>query len=158
MKCTRLMFFLTGMLAVLGSGCVSTVQFVPLPDQTLTTATEGKARIYLLRQMGMQGAVYPSHVRDGDVEIGEIGQGRYLCWERKPGVATIHLRWWTPSIANPEVTIKADCRAGYTYFIGHFFIFTGPASMQNELTFLQQDEAHEFLENVSPPTAKMETR
>ena len=100
------------------------------------------------------GAVYPTHVRDGDVEIGKLGAYRYLCWEREPSNATINIRHKAPPITYPDAKIKIECKAGQTYFLKHEFQSGGQNVLWNVLNVLSPDEAHELLKDISPPKVK----
>ena len=76
---------LAGLSAVLMlTGCASTKQFVPLPDQSKTVEDPAKGRIYVMRPASVGGAV-AMNVTDGGTPIGTTGPRGFLCWERDPG-------------------------------------------------------------------------
>lgn len=80
-KCIPLIF---ATLAIFCSGCVSTRQYVPFPDQTVDLVNPEMSRIYIMRPSWLACAV-PMHVKDGNLPIGKTGAQGFLCWERAPG-------------------------------------------------------------------------
>src|SRR5213594_2924348 len=65
-------------------GCASTIQYVPMPDQTKAVEDSAKGRIYVMRPSSF-GAAVGMNVSDGGNPIGSTGPNGYLCWEREPG-------------------------------------------------------------------------
>jgi len=57
---------------VLCTGCASTMQYRPLPDQGLRVEDPSKARIYVVRPTAFGGAI-AMDVTDGDKRIGRTG-------------------------------------------------------------------------------------
>jgi hypothetical protein len=82
------------------TGCASSRQLVPFPDQNATDVQAGMARIYAIHTDGKG----PFPVVDGTKLIGEISGGCYVCWEREPGTATI--------ITGQRIVKKSDASYG----------------------------------------------
>jgi RecB family endonuclease NucS len=80
----RIILF-AGLSALLLTGCASSVQYVPMPDQSRKLDDPAKGRIYVVRR----GGTVKMHVTDNSTPIGYTGPGGYLCWEREPGDAML---------------------------------------------------------------------
>lgn len=144
-------FFLFGVIVCLGSGCASTYQIPPLPNQATTSASAGKARIYVLRQTGLAGFTYSTQVFDGDQKIGKIANSRYLCWEREPGKAEIRIDFIAPNVFY-GATVRLDCQAGETYYLKHELIID---PVYNQLSCMPANDAKKIIKKISPPKTKL---
>ena len=60
------------LLLLLATGCASTKQFVPFPDQMVRIEDPNKARIYVIRPSIVGGAI-SMEIRDGVMIIGKTG-------------------------------------------------------------------------------------
>ncbi len=83
------------------SGCATTNQFVPFPDQAKDVSRPDKGRIYVMRPERMFGGALSFDILDGDTLIGQLAGGGVVSWEREPGQAEFKAgrmrirRWWT---------------------------------------------------------------
>jgi len=125
------------------TGCTSTRQFVPLPDQTKSVEDTSKARIYVVRPTVAGGAI-SMKVRDGEQEIGKTGANGYLCWERTPGETTIK------SKAENTATLPLNTEAGAVYYVQQH-IRIGILKARNKLSLLSTQEGEEALKKCKPP-------
>jgi len=99
------------LVAVALASCMSSKQFVAMPDPNRTQEDPTKARLYVMRKPLF--ANIASHnvaiaVHDGNREIGIIAGRSYLCWEREPGTALI-----TSGGSQLRVTVEG----GKSYYI-----------------------------------------
>ena len=87
----RISIRLTLLLPVMMLGCTP-VQYVPFPDQSVRVQDPTQARVYVLRPAMVLGGALSIAVRDGNREIGCLGGGSFLCWERDPGVILVRVK------------------------------------------------------------------
>ena len=87
----RILTFLTCAAGLLLAACASTVQRVPMPDQTKVVENPAKGRIYVMRPSDA-GSTIRMDIVDGADRIGHTGPGGYLCWERDPGDVVVASR------------------------------------------------------------------
>lgn len=128
-------------LLTLATGCASTKQFVPFPDQNKSVGVD-KTRIYVVRPTSI-GCGVSMKVSDGGQLIGETGPKSYLCWERKPGAVEIN------SKAENTDTLSLDAQAGKAYYIQQH-IRPGILYARNKLTLLNEAEGKELISKCSP--------
>lgn len=145
------LFLSLGLVAILGSGCASTHQTRPLPDQTTNSASTGKARIYVLRQTGVPGFIFSAQVFDGEHKIGKMATSRYLCWERDPGKAEVRIEFIIPNLYY-GATVRLDCQAGETYYLKHELKPIAP--FLNLLSCVPAEEALKSIRRARPPKVK----
>ena len=93
----------------LTSGCVSAVQHVPLPDQSVGLEKAGMARIYVVRPTMIYGK--PVEVRDNARLIGTTVAQTYLCWERPAG----SMRLTGEAYINLD-SRNVNVKSGYVYY------------------------------------------
>ena len=142
MKLTNTLLML-GTLLALSSGCASTKQFVPLPDQTKSIEDPSRARIYVVRPTSLGGAISMT-VSDGAKKIGSTGPNGYLCWERDPGDTEIR------SKAENTAKLPLKCEAGMVYYIGQH-VRMGILFARNKLTMLTDAAGKEKVSKCKPP-------
>lgn len=104
------MIVLACALAALASGCVSTRQLVPFPNQAVSVEDPSLSRIYVMRPTSFGSGVSMA-VKDEGQLIGSTGPRGYLCWERQPGPARITSR----SENTAEVLLNTE--AGRAYYL-----------------------------------------
>jgi hypothetical protein len=117
---TRSTLFAAILLTVgLSAACnASSHQQVPMPSQDVVVTRPDLTRIYIVREDMARGHKAPILVLDGELEIGKVTQGTYLCWER-PGGRTVGRAFYQamdPSKGNIEGVFVLDCAAGGAYF------------------------------------------
>ena len=132
---------------VCGSGCVSTKQFVPMPDQDAAVQDSSKARIYVLRPGAMASGI-AMRVNDGETVIGKTGPNGYLCWEREPGEAEIR------SKAENTSVVKLTVEQNQVYYIRQqpypgFFI------ARNKIFCIDADKGKELLAKCKAPSVEI---
>jgi hypothetical protein len=110
---------LSGLSVAFFAGCsASSHQRVPLPAQDVTVTRPDLARVYLIRDDANVlhgGAIL---VYDGDLEIGALSKGTFLCWERAGG-RTLGRAFYDavdPSKGHVEGVVDLDCPAGRAYY------------------------------------------
>ena len=128
------------------SGCASTTQFVPFPDQAKRLDDSNNARIYVVRPTSFGSAV-GMKVSDAEKPIGETGPNGYLCWERQPGDAEVVSKAENTS----RLTLKTE--KGTVYYIQQH-VQLGILFARNKLTLLSEAEGKEKLKNCKPPKVK----
>ena len=138
--------FMVGVIIVLSSGCASTKQLVPLPDQTKTVEDSSKARIYVIRPVLIASAISMS-VSDGEMKVGSTGPKGYLCWERAPGTTEIR------SKSENTAVLPITCKAGEVYYIGQH-VRMGILFARNNLSLLTEDEGKAKLSKCKVPLVK----
>lgn len=134
---------LLGTIIALSSGCASTKQLVPLPDQTKTIEDSSKARIYVLRPTTLGSAIAMT-VWDAETKIGSTGPNGYLCWERTPGETEIRSR------SENTVALPLTCKAGEVYYIGQH-VRMGILFARTKLSVLPNEEGKEKTSKCKPP-------
>ncbi len=82
------LFTILSAAALVVTGCSSTQQFVPFPDQSKVVEDPSMGRIYVMRPATVGAAISMDVADDGKI-IGSTGPHGFLCWERKPGDAVI---------------------------------------------------------------------
>jgi len=140
------MSLLLGASIALLSGCASTRQLVPLPDQTKSVEDVSKARIYVVRPTSFGGAVSMA-VLDGETKIGDTGPNGYLCWERTPGDTEIQ------SKSENTAKLPLKCEAGAVYYIKQHVIM-GVMIARTKLSLLTDAEGKERVLKCKPPKVK----
>ncbi len=100
----------------LGAGLLAcaadSYQRVPLPSQTVELADPAHCRVYVARSSQVRGAIRELRVYDGDTEIGCLGPGDYLCWERAPGRSLLRVVYEGPEIDRGDLEELQDFSAG----------------------------------------------
>ena len=139
--------FILGAIFVLCSGCATTVQFVPFPDQDKTVEDPEKGRVYLMRPASIGGAI-PMLVSEGGRQIGETGPKGFLCWKRQPGQTQVL------SQAENTDAVNFDVEKGRVYYIFQH-VRMGWVKARNELELLpDEEEGKKVLKKCNPPTVK----
>jgi hypothetical protein len=124
------------------TGCATTKQYVPMPDQTKEIENPVKARIYVMRPTIVGGAI-PMGVSDNETLIGSTGPKGYLCWERDPGNIVLKSR------AENTATIPIVCEAGKVYYIGQH-VRMGFLMARTGLSVLPDDQGKIKLQECKP--------
>jgi len=146
------------------SGCASTIQYPPFPDQTKRIEDPNKARIYLIRPpaVGGQGvairyyentpeAIGPRIARSSRM-VGELGPGSYLCWEAHPGERSIQtVEGETNSINSFKL------QAGEVYFF-KISIRPGWTTARNVIEPIDEAKGRSILRKCNPPADYMKGR
>ena len=143
MRLSRYLLVVSVLVAI-GTGCASTKQVIPLPEQRTSVSDSGKARIYVFRRTGFAGAAMPSTVLDRGTKIGSMGGKGYLCWDRDPENTLISIIW--PGSNPLELHLK--CEAGHTYYLKHGVIGFVAGST---LTVMTEAEGARLLARSKPP-------
>lgn len=124
------------------TGCASTKQFVPFPNQN--TVVDGtKTRIYVARPTVFGGGISMT-VSDSGQLIGETGPKGYLCWDRSAGQVIIN------SKAENRAELLINAEPGKTYYVQQH-IRMGVLYARNKLTLLNEPEGREVVSKCSPP-------
>ena len=148
--------FAVGMMVLL-TGCASSIQYPPFPDQSKKVEDASKARLYLIRPARFWGAANifryyetsPAAIgpRLGDRlrMIGEMSSGSYLCWESPPGLRVIQ-----SSQGNPKTNVQLDLAAGNVYYFRASLRggWSGPRPCINVIS---SDEGQRLLKKCKPP-------
>jgi hypothetical protein len=140
---------IAGLAAVLLTGCVSTKQFVPLPDQSKAIDDPSKGRIYVMRP-ATAGSAVSIAVSDDGAPIGSTGSHGYLCWERPPGDTTIS----STSEGVSQLPLTVD--AGKTYYIFQH-LRMGWWIARSKLELLDETEGVKVLKKCHPPKVILKT-
>ena len=138
LKLIRLLLQMVAITVV--TGCASTTQVVPMPDQSQSVSDVNKARIYVMRPSSIGGANTMT-VLDGYERIGDTGGNGYLCWERDPGEVEIRSSGWRIS------TIKFKCEEGVAYYILQ--------RAENVLELVSEEEGKKWLQQSSRAGVKL---
>jgi len=90
-------------------------QKVPWPDESAAVSAD-RCRVYVLREDVLSGSARQVRVLDGEDEIGTLGEGQYLCWERKPmqGVGSLFFEGIAPKLRAVENVFDLPREAGTT--------------------------------------------
>ncbi len=126
------------------SGCASTVQYVPLPDQTKKIEDPNKARIYVARPTSF-GSAIPINISDGGKLIGHTGPNGYLCWERDPGKTELKGK------AENTSTLTLNMEKGTVYYVQQH-INMGFFIARNKLRQMIDDEGEKKVAKCKSPT------
>ena len=129
--------------AALLTGCVSTKQYVPLPDQAQKIQDSSKGRIYVMRPATVGGAV-SMNVSDGGKVIGSTGPHGFLCWEREPGDTLISST--SEGASQAALTIQP----GAVYFLFQH-LRMGVWMARSELEVVDEQKGREVLKKCHPP-------
>jgi hypothetical protein len=144
--------FLGSVLLSLGLaiGCRSvSEQKVPLPAQDVTVTRPDLTRIYFVRD-DIVGLHYkPIEIFDGDMEIGELTPGTFLCWERAPGrtLGRAFYKALDPSKGHVEGVADLDCSAGQAYY---FNVKVDREGGKPEVVLLDPEEGKQLVSSRSP--------
>ncbi|MBI9020161.1 MAG: DUF2846 domain-containing protein [Verrucomicrobia bacterium] len=133
---------ITALLLALATGCASTKQFVPMPNQNKQVDAD-KVRIYVVRPTTI-GAAVSMKVVDSGQFIGQTGPKSYLCWDRDPGMTVIS------SKAENKAKVSLEAEAGKVYYIQQH-VRMGLLYARNKLTFLNDAEGRKIVSKCSPP-------
>lgn len=110
------------LIALVLSGCVSTVRFTPV-DYCKQPVDPKMARIVVSRNSSMVGGGAGMRIFDNDQPIGDVGSGEKLCWDRYPGVSVITIGVHGKRTKNKTVAILT--KPNKTYIVGAGFGWAG---------------------------------
>jgi hypothetical protein len=133
--------------ALVLTGCASTVQHVPFPDQSKRVEDDAKGRVYVMRPATVGSAISMSVSDDGKL-IGKTGPHGFLCWERKPGETIVS------STAEGVSSVPLSIEAGHVYYIFQH-LRMGLLIARNELEIVSEESGRKVLKKCHPP--KLET-
>lgn len=139
----KLSVFLAVAIVALLTGCATTVQYVPLPDQSVGLENPGMARIYLSRPSSL-GAAVGMDVRDNSRLIGTTYAKGFLCWERPSGQMRL-----TSQAENLE-SRTVDIKSGYVYYYQQS-MRVGTWKARNELVMLDGKEGKKSVDRCKAP-------
>ena len=139
----KLLYVLSIGVLVFGSGCASTQQFAPFPDQSKSVEDPSKARIYVVRPTSFAAGI-PMKVSDGKTLIGKTGPHGYLCWERNPGDMEV--------ISKAENTARLPLKVekNKVYYIGQH-VRMGILFARNKLSKLAESDGKAKVKECRPP-------
>jgi hypothetical protein len=134
--------------ALFVAGCASTVQYVPMPDQSKAVEDPAKGRIYVVRPASVGSAV-GMNVSDNGNPVGKTGPKGYLCWERQPGDAVIS--------GSSENTSKVSLpvRSGSIHYVFQH-IRMGIWIARNDLEVVSEEEGKKQLKKCKPAKYKQQ--
>ena len=135
------------LLLVMTTGCASTKQFVPLPDQSKQIENPDMARIYVVRPTILGGGV-PMTISDSIKLIGQTGPNGYLSWECEPGQVKL------VGIAENMSTLPISLEKGIVYYIQQH-VCIGFMFARNKLRLLDEKEGKKKLEDCKPPIVEL---
>jgi hypothetical protein len=141
MKTTITFFTCIG--GLLLTGCASTRQFVPLPDQAQRIQDSSKGRIYVMRPASVGSAV-SMQVSDGGKFIGSTGAHGFLCWEREPGDTIIS------STSEGASQAALTVQPGIVYYVFQH-VRLGLLIARSELEIVSEEKGREVLRKCHPP-------
>ncbi|HZR20896.1 MAG TPA: DUF2846 domain-containing protein [Verrucomicrobiae bacterium] len=141
MKTTSIL--ISGLGALLVTGCASTRQFVPLPDQAQRIQDASKGRIYVMRPAGV-GTAISMNVSDSGKPIGSTGAHGYLCWEREPGDTII------TSTSEGASKAPLSVQPGSVHYIFQH-VRMGLLMARSELEVLDEQKGLKILKKCHPP-------
>ncbi len=142
-----LLYLVIILLVAMATGCASTKQFVPLPDQSKKIENPEMARIYVVRPTSFGGAI-SMDIQDGAKPIGKTGPKGYLCWEREPGQTNIF------GNAQNQSTLPITLKKGLVYYIQQH-VRMGLIYARNKLRLLTEHEGKEKLAMCKPPVLEI---
>jgi hypothetical protein len=142
MKTTTTLITTIGCL-VLATGCASTRQFVPLPDQAQKIQDSSKGRIYVMRPASVGSAISMS-VSDGGKPIGSTGAHGFLCWEREPGDTIV------TSTSEGASHAALSVQPGVVYYIFQH-LRMGLLIARSELEIVNEEKGRAVLKKCHPP-------
>ena len=128
------------------TGCASAHQYVPLPNQDVDVEQVALSRVYVLRPSTL-GAALKLTIRDEIRDVGKTGAKSFLCWERRPGQATII------GEAENRSSVLLDLEAGKRYYVKQG-IRMGVMMARNELEVLDDEEGRRLLSKCRKPAVK----
>ncbi len=138
---------------VFASGCASTRQFVPLPDQARAIENPEQCRIYVFRPEAMMGAVAKMKVMDGTRIIGDLGMASFLCWERAPGKVEVFMDFYSSDGFTINMREELDAQARGVYYLraGLLNPFSGGSDKLDRLWRISEEDGKRFLQTCKPP-------
>src|SRR5579864_6502092 len=128
---------------LLVTGCASTRQMVPFPDQAKRIEDPSKGRVYVMRPTSF-GYAIPMTILDGGKTIGTTGPSGYLCWERSPGDTTI------TGTAEGVSQAPLSVSAGQVYYVFEH-VRMGMWQAANQLEVVNEDEGEKVLKKCHAP-------
>ena len=152
----RLVMTLAGLCAlVFASGCASTRQCVPLPDQTRTVENPKQCRIYVFRPEAMLGGRARMKIMDGERVIGDLGMASYLCWERDPGKVEVFMDFYSSDGMTINMREDLDTQRGAVYYLRAGLLtmnpFSNDTNQLDRLWRLSEEEGKRLLQECKPP-------
>lgn len=123
-------------------------QKVPWPDEHAAVAAD-RCRVYVLREDVVPGSTRQVRVLDGEDEIGTLGEGQYLCWERKPvqGVGSLYFEGFAPKLRAVENVFDLPREAGTTTW---FVVSIPHSGHQPEARKVSAEEGRALLAQRKP--------
>lgn len=130
-------------------------QRIPMPNQEIEISDLSRARIYLMRPKQVYGESASVHVWEahtGDVHVGEIGAGAYLCWERLPGRSLLHAENRQPDRATEHIVegvMSLEAEAGHAYYV-KLHMASGQQTFKPTMELLSMYEGRKMLDRLKP--------
>jgi hypothetical protein len=92
---------------------------VPRPPLDVEVTHPDVARVYVMREEELRGALQPLRVEEGDRAIGVIDRNEFLCWERRPGRTVLSLVHEGRAIEGGDVpsVFALDAEPGRAYYL-----------------------------------------
>jgi len=125
------------------TGCASSRQFVPLPDQGKRVDDPSKGRIYVMRPASGFWENGTMNISEDGKFIGRTGPRGFICWERRPGATIVTGK--AEGISQAPLTIEP----GGVYFIFEH-VRMGFLMARNELEVLDEQRGKEVLKHCHP--------
>jgi hypothetical protein len=132
--------------ALFVGGCASTVQYMPMPDQSKAVEDPAKGRIYVFRPAGV-GTAISMTVSDTGNPVGRTGPKGYLCWERQPGDAVIG------GSAENVSKVSLPVRPGSIHYVFQH-LRMGIWIARNDLEVVDETEGRKQLKKCKPAKYK----
>ncbi len=140
--------FVTLTLLLVAACAAPPSQHVPLPSQDVTVTRPDLARVYVVRS-NWQFQARPIRVLEQEQEIGTLGQGTYLCWERPGGrlLGRVFYDAIDPGRGNLEGIADFNCPAGGAYY---FDVYVGQEDGKPEVRQLDAAEGKKLVAERKP--------
>ena len=125
------------------SGCASTTQYVPFPNEKNTVDDSSKGRIYLIRPTHFGFAV-PMSISDNGKPIGKTLGHSFLSWETAPGHTNLIGK------AETEETLPVFVKEGERIYVKQS-VEMGIIMARNSLSPIDETTAKKYLSDMKPP-------
>jgi hypothetical protein len=146
---SRLRLLPLAVLLAVGACAAPSVQKVPMPDQSVDIADRTMSRVYLVRPRQTYGKITGVVVFDGQAEIGKVGTGSYLCWERPAGRTLMRAVYQPvePQRAPQEGLLDLNTEPGQVYICS---VELDHGTFEPKLMILPLAEGRKVLQGLDP--------
>ena len=120
-----------------------------MPDQSVEITNQDMSRVYLVRPAQTYGKAMGVVIFDGQAEIGKVGTGSFLCWERPAGRTLMRAVYQPvePQRAPQEGLLDLNTEPGRAYVCS---VSIDHGTFEPKLVQLSWEEGKKLIQELDP--------